>query len=67
MPHWCDYKDFADGLKWLAEQNDWNIEDFQRSQMKADTEPPHLTRGQGDNRLSRRSGEHQTLRGRRRK
>jgi hypothetical protein len=28
MPHWCDYRDFAESLKWLAKQDDWKIEEL---------------------------------------
>jgi hypothetical protein len=32
MPHWCDYRDFAESLKWLAEQDNRKIEEFLCSQ-----------------------------------
>jgi hypothetical protein len=28
MPHWCDYRDFAESLKWLADQDNQKIEEF---------------------------------------
>ena len=28
MPHWCDYGDFAESLKWLADQDNQKIEEF---------------------------------------
>ena len=32
MAHWCDYKDFAESLKWLADQDNQKIEEFLCSQ-----------------------------------
>ena len=31
MAHWCYYQNFAESLKWLAEQDNHNIEAFLRS------------------------------------
>ena len=28
MAHWCDYRDFAESLKWLADQDNQEIEEF---------------------------------------
>jgi hypothetical protein len=28
MAHWCDYRDFAESLKWLADQDNQKIEEF---------------------------------------
>ena len=40
MPHWCDYRDFAESLKWLADQDNQKIEEFLCSQRTTGFRPP---------------------------
>lgn len=32
MTHWCDYRDFAEGLKWLAERGNDEIDSLLSAQ-----------------------------------
>ena len=40
MPHWCDYRDFAESLKWLADQDNQKIEEFLCAQRRTGFRPP---------------------------
>ena len=40
MAHWCDYRDFAESLKWLADQDNQKIEEFVCSQMRTESWHP---------------------------
>lgn len=42
MSHWCEYKDFAESLKWLADQDNRQIEEFLCAQARRESSPASL-------------------------